>query len=195
MGYEPHVSELDAEAQRVSETKLLLASLGVDDFELVDATIESETNFKEAIDAKARAIYAYETLIAAAEAQAKRIKDRAARLEKTVEGWRGEIATALEKAGEKRIVTATQTVSIKAGSASFEVIDPAKVPAKFFVREIDKPALKKEAVAWAKKLREIEEIKDDAERTKAVAAHLKIDPTKGGGKVTWGRTSVTFYRN
>lgn len=186
--------ELQDEADKVAETKMLLRALGVEDADLVFASIESETNFLEAIEAKANAIGAYEQMIDACEAQAKALKARSERLDKTAQGWREEIAKAMIKAGEKKIPTATATVSVVQGRESFKVTDEAKIPTKYYKEQIDTAALKKDAVAWERERLRIEGMPDSEERDTLLAKHLMGDPTKGGGTVTFGNPYVKFYR-
>lgn len=187
---------LGQEAMAVQKLKEALEILGAEDPEMLDISIESETNFKEALERVLR--YEGETaaLLEGLSAYMRSLGDRQRRYKNRIEWCRTLIAGALSQAGVKKLETASATVSLTTMSPKVMVVSEAEVPAGYWIipppppPTIDEKALQKALLARATALAAAKENPDPAAYEAALAEH----PTIPGATLAEPTRTVTIRR-
>lgn len=134
------------EVARVADLRAVLDDGGheLDANEWLDA-IEGETDFNEAIEMIAQAVFELDGQAAGCKAMIDRVSSRKSRLENSADTLRGIMLAAMDKADVKTIKRSFVTVSLKAKPPALAKIDEAEIPSRFFAPQppkLDKKALK-----------------------------------------------------
>lgn len=133
--------------------KALLETLnGVigEDEELLEGTIEGETNLIEAVGRVVLEIQQLEALADGTKAQVEAIRKRKERFEKRAELLRTAVAVALESVGLTKVKTSSATLSVAKVAPKPLIIDESQIPSRFFIEQpppppkLDKKALAEE---------------------------------------------------
>ena len=132
---EAHEARTLLEAMRVA--------LGQDD-DAEQLTIASETNMIEAAEAVLYRMGELKTLVAAIDAQIDLMRARKERFETQSGRLKMALATAIDRAGVRRLETASATLSIKALPLKLLVTDEQEIPQEFWrvkAPDLDRTAL------------------------------------------------------
>jgi hypothetical protein len=194
MGYTNPVEDMMQEAEGVGTLLQNLAAMGITCPELIQASIESETNFVEVIEAQLKAAGEVQAMVDGIDQYTKTLGERKDRFKRMVDQIREGIAEAMNRADKKSLVTAFGTVSTGKAAARLNVTAEAKVPEHYFGMALNSAELKKDLVAWQKGLDALDKIKDEEERTKARAEYLKKHPPIPGAELIEGKATLTIRR-
>jgi hypothetical protein len=132
MGYQNPQEDMMKEAEGVGTLLQNLEAMGISCPELIQASIESETNFVEVVEAQLKAAGEVQAMIDGLDEYTKSLGERKARFKKMVDQIREGIAEALSRAEKKSLVTAFGTVSAGKAPASLKVTSEAQVPEHYF---------------------------------------------------------------
>jgi hypothetical protein len=194
MAYDNPRETILQEAEEVGSLLETLAAMGITCPEMIDASIESQTNFKEIIESQLRASGEVEAMIDGIDEYVKTLGARKKRFEKMVDTIRDNIALALERSNQPKIITGFGTVTTAKGSIRMEVTNEADVPEMFFEPKVNTADLKSAMVAWKKQHDAIMETKDEAERKKLLTAFLRKNPPIKGAQLIEGKRTLKITR-
>ncbi|RYD46074.1 MAG: hypothetical protein EOP83_30265, partial [Verrucomicrobiaceae bacterium] len=143
MGYENPKEDMMQEAEGVGTLLQNLAAMGITCPELIQASIESETNFVEIVEAQLKAAGEVEAMIDGLDEYTKSLGERKKRFKKMVDQIREGIAEALARAEKKSLVTAFGTVSTGKAAARLNVVSESNVPEQYFGMTLNTDELKR----------------------------------------------------
>lgn len=139
--------ELSEQARQIRD---MLLDSGMDDDTIAD-TLEAETDIVEKIQSYAYVIKEIEAMSTAAKAEAKRIADRSAMLERRARRVKETLMEGMTRAGINKREYPEFTVRIQKNPQSVDVIDEAAIPSLFFTFPEVVPRLDKKALLEALK--------------------------------------------
>jgi|HigsolmetaAR201D_1030396.scaffolds.fasta_scaffold00682_20 Siphovirus Gp157. len=182
------------EAQAVADLNEYLRSIGVECPELVDLSIESETNFKEVMGHLIKQEGELSAQIDGLKEYIATLQARKQRMEMTRESIRSAMARSLKLAECKTLSTAYGTISLRAKGAKVNVVKEFEIPERFFEQRLNTSALNKAALEWLTKKRELEAIDDEDERNFRLNEFLEENPPIPGIEFEEGEMTVSIRR-
>ncbi len=195
MGHEAALSEVIQQAEAVKDLKALLADMGITCSETLQSSIESETDFVEAIvdllkvegeiDAQMEGLSAYIATLTARKAKMAEAKNEI----------RAGLARALKRSGEKKIPTAFGTVYTKSNPPKLKIVSEADVPETFYHMQLDQTELRKALVDRDKRLEEAKKKAKTPEELLAILAKFNAeDPPIPGAELQEQEDSIGVRR-
>ena len=178
MGQHQTAVQVEEQAQAVVTLKDNLLAMGVEDPELLQLAIESETDFRELVEHILKIEGETSALRKGLDDYIKDLRDRVKRF-KTREDWcRTVIVVALKQAHLPKLETSYGTVSLKSIGEKPIILEEADIPTRYWIEPpqpapvLDEAALLRDLLARSHALAEVMEIKNEKERRRAIA---KID--------------------
>lgn len=199
MGRHVEVRDIEKEAQAVLLLQDTLKELGVSDPDLIDISIGSETNFKEAVEELLKLEGETAGLRAGLETYINTLADRVKRFKAREDWCRTMVTVALKQANQPRLETGYGTVSLKGLPAKLVVHEEADIPADFWIEPppapppepvINKAGILERLKAREAALTEANAIEDTKAREKALKKVNKEFPVIPG--VTLSESNYTI---
>jgi flagellar motility protein MotE (MotC chaperone) len=186
--------ELLDEAEDVGSLLKQLEAMGITCPELIEASIESQTNFKEVVEAQLKASGEVEAMITGIEDYVKSLTARKTRYKKLVDTIREGIAEGLSRSGQKSLVTAFGTITHSRAAPRLNVVKESEVPEHYFGMTLNTTDLKADLVKWQKGYDKLAAIEDETERTEAQAKYLREHKPIPGAELIEGKLTLTIRR-
>lgn len=203
MGRHVEVRDIEKEAQAVLLLQDTLKELGVNDPDLIDISIGSETNFKEAVEELLKLEGETAGLRAGLESYMATLADRVKRFKAREEWCRTMVAVALKQANQPRLETGYGTVSLKNLPAKVVVHEEADIPADFWITPppapppepiIDKTTILERLKAREAAIAEANAIEDGKARERALKKINKDFPVIPGVTLSESNYTVQIRR-
>lgn len=194
MGYQNPLDDMMDEAEDVADLMGQLRAMGITCPELIAASIESETNYKEVVEAQLKAVGEVEAMAKGLDAYIKDLSQRKTRFQKLADALREGIAESLVQSEQKSLVTTFGTITYARSAPSLKVVKEAEIPEQYFEMTLINKDLKADLVAWRKGWDKLDEIKDETERDAAREAYLRAHPPIPGAELIDGKMTLTIRR-
>lgn len=166
--------QIENEVEIVGDIKAYLATLGVDDPELVELSVNSETGFVEIVEAILKLEGETSGLRKGLEQYITDLRERVKRYKDRETSCRAMIATAMTRVELPKVETSYGTVSVKSLPQKLIILEPADIPVGFWIEQPrPAPILDEKAIIDRLKRREdaihmAEQIENARERNKAL---------------------------
>lgn len=194
MAYANPKDETLAEAENVATLIETLRGMGIECPDLLEFSIDSETNFREVIEARLKAVGEVEAMISGLKEYTDTLDERKKRFEKARDRLREEIGEALSLSKQDRFVTAYGTLSLKRSPPRMTITTESQIPEEFFEMKVNTTELKSALVAWNKGLEERKAIRDEAEREEALTKYYREYPPIAGAELIEGKMTFAIKR-
>ena len=142
-----------------------------DDADLIDTTLEGETDIKPAMERALRRLAELNGMMDGIAGMMASLKDRGERLEKQRDNLRALLCVAMETAGFKKLETPLGTMSLRSVPPKAEIIDESAIPARFWKPQ--PPKLDRKAVLDA--LKEKADVPGALLSNGGVTINIKLD--------------------
>lgn len=185
-----------AEAVRVLREQLAALGSG-DDAEVFDLAVESETTFKEVVEALLDEEATAKAFVAALEEREGELNARRKRLKRRIETIRALIASGMQAAEVHSLRTATATVSLVRVAPKAIVMEEGDIPARFWrpqAPKLNQLALTKALCERDRALREVGAIPEAREREAALTRIERELPAVPGAALTNGSMTIAISR-
>jgi hypothetical protein len=186
------------QAERVFHLLDFLRTLGIEDQELIDFSIESETDFKEFMTSLVKADGEESAEITGRELYIKELKEGLDRKKKRRDRRRDLMRDAMVAAEQKSLSTDAGTVSLNPGRLSVVVSDEMQIHSNFWKPQPDK--IDVEAIGIylrerEKKIEFVRNIEDEAARALALDEIDDVTPALCGATLELGAAFVKIKRS
>jgi hypothetical protein len=174
MGIHEHTKQIEAEADAVLRLKELLLASGIDDPELLEISIESETDFKEVVEYLLKLEGEIRARRTGLESYLADLTERKRRFKTQEDNVRTVIALSLAQVDVEKLETSFGTVSVKMLPKRLVIVEEGEVPVKYWIEPpkpdpvIDEKAVLADLVSRQNAIAAASAIADDEMRRNAL---------------------------
>lgn len=199
MGHHPFNVEVERQIDAVLTLKEHLEKIGVDDEDLLQLAIESETQFQELVESILKLEGETAALRKGNDEYVKDLQARSKRFKQREEWCRTIILVAMRQAMQAKLETSFGTVSLKSLPDDVIVLDEAEVPLKYWIEPprpapiLDKKTLLDDLLARDKALAETANL-DERQRKAALKKIEKQFPAIPGATLREPQFTIQIRR-
>lgn len=186
--------DIKREAESVAALVQTLTDMGISCAESIEASINSETNFREMVEARLKVEGEIDAMVSGLKGYIETLQERVKKFEAAKASIRQVLCSAFVNAGQSSLPTAYGTVYTKPGSYSLKVTNEALIGSSFYKWSLDNTALKDRLTERRKAEEAVNAIKDDAERAEARREFEEKYPPIEGAELQQGNTTINIRR-